>query len=90
MKDYTTITLELNKKLSKKAVMSFNDLPEGLDINLMDLFSITIENVPNKVEYELSKLIFNRVEIEQLKQENIIYSSQVANHLSYHTPSSVK
>jgi len=87
-----TIKLELNikKNLSKDIILHFNDLPEGLDLNLQEISSITITNVPNEIEYELSKLIFNRLEILELQDQNKVLATQIATHTTYHIPNAVK
>jgi len=83
-----TIILELNRNLTKEVTIEFNDLPEAINIKLEELYKITINNVPNEVEDALSRMIFNRVEIHQLQEDNKTYAFQIINHLPYHSPRS--
>jgi len=82
----TTISLEINREAIKELTFDFSELPESLDIIFNEYNKIIVTNVPNEVEYELSKLIFNRAHIEELLEDNIALVIQVTNHIPYHVP----
>ena len=85
-KDTITISLEINREAIEELIFDFNELPESLNIVFNDYSKIIVTNVPVEVEYELSKLIFNRAHIEELLKDNIDLVIQVVNHLPYHVP----
>jgi len=65
-----SIDLQLNGKIENRVITEFDKLVTFTDDDLMKIGNLQIGGVPEEVEYEISKLIFNRVEIANLRLDN--------------------
>ncbi len=65
-----SIDLQLNGEIDNRVITDFAKLHEFSDGDLMKIGNLQIGGVPEEVEYEISKLIFNRVEIVEKRLEN--------------------
>ena len=77
----TNLELSINEEGKTKEFDFKNDLfalasIQGSDFD--ELEKIIIKNVPDEIHYELSKLIFNKCEIHNLKKQNEQLSFKMA------------
>ena len=74
----TSINLQLNSEIYSQMIIDYPKLHEITDGELLAVGNLIVNGVPEEIEYEVSKLIFNRVEILELKAEQTKLAFKIA------------
>jgi len=65
-----TIQLDLNPELQKELSLQYEHIFDITDETLSSTKTLTVTNVPSEIEYEVSKILFNRLDIIEKRKEN--------------------
>lgn len=75
----TSINLELNGKIDSRMIIDYGRLHEIGDEELLSTGNLIVSSVPEEIEYDVTKLIFNRLDIITLNKEQEKLALKISN-----------
>ena len=88
MKTEKTVQLDLRNQKSGLVKVDFNDLKEWVKLTLpyinhkewkLDIGIVEIYNIPEELEDQVVRFVFNEIEIQNLKNNNLDLKNQIWN-----------
>lgn len=73
-----TLLLQVNADKIDNAIVRFDSIDKDFDhVNIAFTKNIEVRHVPEELEYEVSKYIFNKVEIFQMTRDNEKFAAAI-------------